>query len=57
MVYWLAELRDPQTAVTMSEEHQDYRWLPLSEACSLAGFPDMIETLEQCEEFIQHQSQ
>lgn len=45
VLYWLAELRDPGTAVTLSDEHQDYRWARLEEACSLAQHRDMQDTL------------
>uniref|UniRef100_A0A1A7Y9M2 Bis(5'-nucleosyl)-tetraphosphatase [asymmetrical] n=1 Tax=Iconisemion striatum TaxID=60296 RepID=A0A1A7Y9M2_9TELE len=46
VLYWLAELRDPETAVTLSNEHQDYRWVQLEEACTLAGYKDLQETLK-----------
>ncbi|CAL8338043.1 unnamed protein product [Lota lota] len=46
VLYWLAELRDPEAAVTLSEEHQDYRWAPLEEACSLAQYKDLQDTLK-----------
>ena len=45
VLYWLAELRDPGTAVTLSDEHQDYRWARLEEACSLAQYKDLQDTL------------
>ncbi|MEQ2174318.1 hypothetical protein GOODEAATRI_006725, partial [Goodea atripinnis] len=45
VLYWLAELRNPETAVTLSNEHQDYRWAPLEEACNLAGYRDLQQTL------------
>lgn len=54
VVYWLAELSDPKSSVTLSEEHQDYRWLPLQEACSLAAFPEMIKVLKESEDHIKN---
>ncbi|XP_034388189.1 bis(5'-nucleosyl)-tetraphosphatase [asymmetrical] [Cyclopterus lumpus] len=45
VLYWLAELRDPGTAVTLSDEHQDYRWARLEEACTLAEYKDLQDTL------------
>ncbi|XP_056294012.1 bis(5'-nucleosyl)-tetraphosphatase [asymmetrical] isoform X2 [Pseudoliparis swirei] len=45
VLYWLAELRDPGAAVTLSHEHQDHRWARLEEACSLARHQDMQDTL------------
>lgn len=45
VLYWLAELRDPGTAVALSDEHQDYRWARLEEACTLARYKDLQDTL------------
>jgi len=41
VTYWLARLRNPETAVTLSEEHQDFKWLTCEDAVKLAGFTDM----------------
>ncbi|XP_063602440.1 bis(5'-nucleosyl)-tetraphosphatase [asymmetrical]-like [Penaeus indicus] len=57
VIYWLAEMNDNSKEVALSEEHQEFRWLPLADACSLAKFPDMISTLEECEEFIKKYKQ
>lgn len=53
VVYRLAELRDPDTPVTLSDEHQDYRWVPLKEACTLAQFTDMQETLKAAQKYLE----
>ncbi|XP_035245540.1 bis(5'-nucleosyl)-tetraphosphatase [asymmetrical] [Anguilla anguilla] len=52
VVYWLAELADPETAVTLSDEHQDYRWAGLDEACSLAGYRDLQGALQDAHRFL-----
>ncbi|XP_061071927.1 bis(5'-nucleosyl)-tetraphosphatase [asymmetrical] [Conger conger] len=52
VLYWLAELRDPDTAVVLSEEHQDYRWAGLEEACSLARYREMQGTLRDAQRFL-----
>ncbi|XP_042862979.1 bis(5'-nucleosyl)-tetraphosphatase [asymmetrical]-like [Penaeus japonicus] len=52
VIYWLAELNNGSKEVTLSEEHLEFRWLPLAEACSLAKYPNLVSTLEECEEFI-----
>ncbi|XP_056129612.1 bis(5'-nucleosyl)-tetraphosphatase [asymmetrical] [Lampris incognitus] len=59
VLYWLAELRDPRTAVTLSEEHQDYRWARLEEACSLAQYSDLQNTLRAAQRYVttQHDKQ
>ena len=52
VVYWLSQLTDPADKVVMSEEHQDFKWLKLEAACTLAKFPDQIELLKEAETFI-----
>ncbi|CAL4076695.1 unnamed protein product, partial [Meganyctiphanes norvegica] len=52
VIYWLAELLNPNTPVVMSSEHQDFKWLPLKEACNLSKFPDMIRTLNESEQLL-----
>uniref|UniRef100_A0A8C5LQC2 Bis(5'-nucleosyl)-tetraphosphatase [asymmetrical] n=1 Tax=Leptobrachium leishanense TaxID=445787 RepID=A0A8C5LQC2_9ANUR len=53
VIYWLAELTDADTEVKLSHEHQDYRWLHLQEACELAGYPDLQDTLREAHTFLQ----
>ncbi|KAJ8287244.1 hypothetical protein GJAV_G00049310 [Gymnothorax javanicus] len=55
VVYWLAELTDPETPVTLSNEHQDFRWAGLEEACSLAGYRDMQGALRDAQRFLTKQ--
>ncbi|XP_061919169.1 bis(5'-nucleosyl)-tetraphosphatase [asymmetrical] [Entelurus aequoreus] len=45
VLYWLAELKNPGTEVTLSSEHQNYRWAPLEDACALAQHKEMQDTL------------
>ncbi|XP_018602349.1 bis(5'-nucleosyl)-tetraphosphatase [asymmetrical] [Scleropages formosus] len=52
VLYWLAELRDPETQVTLSKEHQDYRWAGLEEACALAQYKEMQNTLRDAHHFL-----
>ena len=53
-LYWLAELINSSKEVTLSDEHTDFKWLPLEEACKLSGFPDMIEALKNCDKYIKN---
>ncbi|CAK6958280.1 bis(5'-nucleosyl)-tetraphosphatase [Scomber japonicus] [Scomber scombrus] len=53
VLYWLAELRDPGTAVTLSEEHQDYRWARLEDACTLAQYKDLQDTLRAAQRHLE----
>ncbi|XP_074657968.1 bis(5'-nucleosyl)-tetraphosphatase [asymmetrical]-like isoform X2 [Tubulanus polymorphus] len=50
--YWLAELKQPRDQVQLSDEHQDYKWLVLSDALKLAEYPEMIEALNDANAFI-----
>lgn len=43
--YWPAELKNPQTEVHLSDEHQDFKWLDIQDACKLAEFKEMQNTL------------
>lgn len=52
VIYWLAELINPQTKVILSDEHQDMRWLPLKEACVLGKYQDLQEMLNYYDEYI-----
>lgn len=52
VTYWLAELRDPHTPVILSDEHKDYRWLNLNDACHLAEYADMKDLLNECQVFL-----
>ncbi|XP_064823856.1 bis(5'-nucleosyl)-tetraphosphatase [asymmetrical] isoform X1 [Oncorhynchus masou masou] len=52
VLYWLAELRDPKMAVTLSKEHQDYRWAKLEEACSLAQHKDLQDSLRAAQQHL-----
>lgn len=55
VLYWLAELRDPGIAVTLSDEHQDYRWAQLEEACTLARYKDLQDTLRAAQRHLDAQ--
>ncbi len=50
VTYWLAQLVRKEAKVVLSEEHRDFRWLPLEEACKLAKFESMQDALKKCEE-------
>ncbi|XP_026743670.1 bis(5'-nucleosyl)-tetraphosphatase [asymmetrical] [Trichoplusia ni] len=50
VVYWLAKLKNPETKVTLSDEHQDLKWLPLEEAQEISGFDDMNRLLAEFHE-------
>ncbi|RVE42261.1 hypothetical protein evm_013091 [Chilo suppressalis] len=47
VVYWLAKLKNPQKEVTVSDEHQDFKWLSLKEAQEISGYDDMTQLLAE----------
>lgn len=57
VVYWLAELVDVTKSPTLSEEHEDLKWLNKDDAIRIAGFTDFAEMLEEfdekCSEIVQ----
>ncbi|XP_034172773.2 purine phosphoribosyltransferase family protein Apf [Osmia lignaria lignaria] len=52
VVYWLAELLNPDKPVRLSHEHQAFKWLPLEEACSVAKYEDMQKMLIYFNDYI-----
>lgn len=46
VVYWLAELKDPQNQPTLSDEHIAFKWLNKSETIKLAGYKDFADMIE-----------
>ena len=52
-VYWLAELKDPNTKVKLSDEHTTFEWCTLDRALELISrFVDMQEMMKEAEQFI-----
>ncbi|CAF4914438.1 unnamed protein product [Pieris macdunnoughi] len=47
VIYWLAKLIDPEAPVKLSDEHQDFKWLPLPQAQDLSGYDDMKQLLSE----------
>ncbi|XP_047536224.1 bis(5'-nucleosyl)-tetraphosphatase [asymmetrical] isoform X2 [Vanessa atalanta] len=50
VVYWLAQVKDPDQNVILSNEHQDFKWLPLEQAQEISGFQDMKNLLAEFHE-------
>ena len=46
VVYWLAKLLNHEDTVRLSDEHQDFKWLSVSEAKELSGFEDMSRVFQ-----------
>lgn len=52
VIYWLAQLINSNAKVQLSDEHQDYKWLQLEEACVYGKFEDMQNMLKHFQEYI-----
>lgn len=52
VVYWLAELLDPEKSIRLSHEHQAFKWLSLEEACVVAKYQDMQNALKYFNDYI-----
>lgn len=52
VIYWLAEVKDYNVEIRLSQEHQAYRWLGLDEACQLAQFEEMKAALQEGHQFL-----
>lgn len=50
--YWLAELINPKTKITLSKEHTEMKWLTKTPAVELSGFKDFSEMVEHFDEKI-----
>lgn len=45
VIYWLAELKNPQFDPKLSHEHTEFRWLTKDNAILLNGFDDYAEMI------------
>ncbi|XP_061469316.1 bis(5'-nucleosyl)-tetraphosphatase [asymmetrical] isoform X2 [Rhineura floridana] len=52
VIYWLAEMKDSNTEVRLSSEHQAFCWLTLSEACKLAKYEEMQSAFKEAHHFL-----
>lgn len=52
VVYWLAEVIDPEAKVVLSDEHQNFKWLPIGDIVKVSNFSDLNKALEEADDFI-----
>ena len=52
VTYWLAELKAAQTPIKLSQEHQDYRWCNVGEACKLSEFQDLQRVFHDADQYL-----
>eukprot|EP00112_Aurelia_sp_Birch-Aquarium-sp1_P015690 Seg350.21 transcript_id=Seg350.21/GoldUCD/mRNA.D3Y31 product="Bis 5'-nucleosyl-tetraphosphatase" protein_id=Seg350.21/GoldUCD/D3Y31 len=55
VTYWLAKLNNFECPVKLSEEHQDFRWRRIKEACDFVGYKEMQDALMTAEKFLSGQ--
>lgn len=52
VTYWLAELINSQAEVKLSNEHQDFKWLNIQDACRYGQYKDTEDLLRYCDNYI-----
>jgi bis(5'-nucleosidyl)-tetraphosphatase len=57
VIYWLAELTDPDCKVKLSDEHQHFEWATLTRACELVWYEDTQSALKTADEYINEKCQ
>lgn len=48
----MAELKDINQKVTLSDEHIDFKWLNLKSACEIVKYQQMIDVLNECNDYL-----
>jgi bis(5'-nucleosidyl)-tetraphosphatase len=46
VIYWLAQLKNPQHMPTLSEEHTEFKFLNKVDAIELSGYKDFADMVE-----------
>ena len=52
VIYWLAELKDPETKIKISHEHLKYEWCNMEDACEKSFKGGMIQAFKNSQVFI-----
>ncbi|KFQ82340.1 Bis(5'-nucleosyl)-tetraphosphatase [asymmetrical], partial [Phaethon lepturus] len=52
VIYWLAEMKDCNTEIKLSKEHQAFQWMKLEDACKFAEYEDMQAMLKEVHQSI-----
>lgn len=52
VIYWLAELIKKDKNARLSDEHQDFKWLGIEDACKISGYEDMGKALRYFDQYI-----
>ncbi|KAG5668942.1 hypothetical protein PVAND_016848 [Polypedilum vanderplanki] len=46
VIYWLAQLKNPQHMPTLSDEHTEFKFLNKNDAIKISGYKDFAEMVE-----------
>ena len=52
VVYWMAELKNPETPVKISHEHAEYRWMDLKSAVEVSKYETQRELLSDAQKYL-----
>lgn len=52
VLYWLARLEDVATPVELSDEHRDFTWADVEEACQLVVYENMQKILQDAQQYL-----
>ena len=52
VVYWVAQVNDPNVNVKLSDEHTAFKWLDLDKTLDIVGFQSTKDVFKQADEFI-----
>ncbi|XP_063435319.1 bis(5'-nucleosyl)-tetraphosphatase [asymmetrical]-like [Mytilus trossulus] len=55
VVYWLAEMKNPECPIILSDEHQKYVWSTLDRALEFSQYSDMQKLLKEADNHIKSQ--
>ena len=52
VIYWLAELQNPDAKIDLSDEHINFKWLDLDNAVELVKYAQMQHALKEAHDYL-----
>lgn len=52
VIYWIAEIKNPDCKIKLSDEHIKFGWFKLNEACDIVQYEEMKNVLTKADAFI-----
>ncbi|XP_014775375.1 bis(5'-nucleosyl)-tetraphosphatase [asymmetrical] isoform X2 [Octopus bimaculoides] len=56
VIYWLSQVKDPNVKVTLSSEHNDYKWCSLKEALDIVEYQNSKDILNKATAYLEKKS-